>query len=215
MHNQGTGFGCETVRAREAPQGGLRARTPVQGALILLVLGNVLMPGSDDGCAGASLAATGIAAAGQPWMAGAMVVSGCLPAGEAKRYPPLTRHRKAMCRSLLARVHADHFLKEHAAILRDVHRLSALVADARATRDDLSAVGECLGKVRHRLVRELAYPLRDALAAAKAPTSSVDDPLRVARARLLRSQLAPVNALESLLTSTIVRANTRYLQRAG
>ncbi len=215
VHNQGAIFGCETVRAHAAPNAGLRAITPLQGALILLVIGNVLMPGSDDSCSGASLAAAGIAAAGQPWMAGAVLVSGCLPAGEAKRHPPLTRHRKAMCRGLLAHVRAEHFVKEQPAILRDVRRLSALVADARATRDDLSAVGECLGTVRHRLVREVAHPLREALAAAEAPTSSVDDPLRVIRARLLRSQLAPVNALESLLTRAIVRTNARYLQRAG
>lgn len=187
----------------------------VRCALVLLTLGGMVGTFAEPACPHAVVAAGGLGALGQPLLASGVALAGCLPTGHAHQHESATHRRKVLCRRLLKQAFDRHFVTERAAIVQDIEALAALLGDTTLQRDDLAAVGACLGRVRERLNLQLAYPLRAEVSAAEKPGESMDEPMRVLRLAMLRNQLEPVNALDRLLTATIIRANRVYIQCNG
>lgn len=193
----------------------LRLRTPLQGALVLLSLGCLAAPATQSVCSTTVMMGTAWAAAGQPWLGAGLMFSGCVPAVDGKRHSSVARHFKALCARLQRDAGAADFSAVQGALLRGVQKLAARVSDPATGRDDRAAVGRCLATVLQRLAQVHGDPLRAAVAAEEAPATSIDEPLRLVRLGMLRSQLAPVEALQRLITDTLIRANAGYMAGVG
>lgn len=202
------------VETGAGPPGPASGSSTVRGVLVLLTLSSIAVNVGDTPCAGALVAAGGLTALGQPVLAGGVLLPSCLPAVQGRQHGSLTHQRKVLCRRLLEQAQDRHFVTGRAAIVRDIDALAALVTDMTLGRANLAAIGQCLGEVRQRLNQQLAAPLRAHVAAAEEPAGSIEEPLRVLRLAMLLNQLEPVDALDRLLTATIVRANRAYLQRS-
>ena len=215
IDNRSTHVSRELVQTDAASGNPLRLRTPLQGAMVLLSLGCLVAPMTQNICSTTAMMGTGWAVAGQPWLGAGLMLSGCLPATHGKRHGPVARHFKALCARLQRSAGAADFSMVQGALLRGVQQLAARVSDPGTRREDLAAVGRCLDSVRQRLAQVHGDPLRAAVAAEEAPAASIDEPLRLVRLGMLRSQLVPVEALERLITDTLIRANAAYMAGVG